>query len=68
VGNHHFEPLTNRVGGPDLFIKIDQFHQTSRRPPDDIAGPMAMTREDESLKSSPATLQVPFSKSTGLKW
>jgi pimeloyl-ACP methyl ester carboxylesterase len=33
------------VGGPDLFIKIDQFHETFCADlPDDIAGPMAVSQ------------------------
>jgi pimeloyl-ACP methyl ester carboxylesterase len=33
------------VGGPDLFIKIDQFHETFCADlPDDLAGPMAVSQ------------------------
>jgi pimeloyl-ACP methyl ester carboxylesterase len=33
------------VGGPDLFIKIDEFHETFCADlPDDIAGPMAVSQ------------------------
>ena len=55
------------MGGPDLFIKIDQFHEAFCADlRDDVAGPMAVSQRPLAAAGSPRRLDPSVARSSSL--